>query len=59
MGKLLTNKTSKKAVNSSNSSNPSTVKIELYKPISDFAWKDAPRAEIHQNSIKAYKKFAF
>lgn len=37
----------------------STKKDELYKPIADFSWKDASPAEIHQNSIDAYKKYAF
>lgn len=31
----------------------------LYKPLDDFKWKDASQVEIHQNSIEAYKKYAF
>ncbi len=33
--------------------------IPLYKPISDFDWKDATKSEIKKTAIRAYKKFAF
>ena len=33
---------------------------DLYKPLSEFKWKDASQSEVHQNSIKYYKKkYAF
>ena len=34
-------------------------KDELYKPLSEFAWKDASREEIDKSTIAAYKKYAF
>jgi hypothetical protein len=59
MGKLL-NKTGKSKTSlTKNTNNPKTTETDLYKPIEKFAWKDASRAEIHKNSIQAYRKFAF
>lgn len=37
----------------------SEVKIELYKPLSDFEWKDATKSERKKIAIEAYKEFAF
>lgn len=37
----------------------SEIKIELYKPLSDFEWKDATKSERKKIAIKAYKEFAF
>jgi|GEM_PF-1524674 len=31
----------------------------LYKPLEAFAWEDASDAEIRENSIAAYRKYAF
>jgi len=59
MGKLLTKKPAIKKAEAIGSTSSTAKKEELYKPISDFSWKDASRAEIHQNSINAYKKYAF
>jgi hypothetical protein len=33
--------------------------LELYKPISDFDWKDATKTERKKTAIDAYKEFAF
>jgi hypothetical protein len=33
--------------------------ITLYKPISDFDWKDATKSERKKTAIDAYKEFAF
>lgn len=59
MGKLLTGKDSKGTITTKDTNAPITAKNKMYKPISDFAWKDATVAEIHKNSIRAYSKFAF
>lgn len=60
MGKFLPKRTGKAASkNASNSSAEVNKDLGLYKPIDAFKWKDAPPAEIHQNSIDAYKKYAF
>jgi hypothetical protein len=39
--------------------NSAETKIELYKPLSDFEWKDATKSERKKIAIKAYKEFAF
>jgi hypothetical protein len=36
-----------------------TQEIPLYKPISEFDWKDATKSEIKKTAIRAYKKLAF
>jgi hypothetical protein len=33
--------------------------IKLYKPISEFDWKDATKSERKKTAIDAYKEFAF
>jgi hypothetical protein len=45
--------------NPEHSSFVQTQDIPLYKPISDFDWKDATKSEIKKIAIRAYKKFAF
>ncbi len=57
MGKLIKKADKSSVVTVTKSS--AKKKDELYKPLSDFSWKDASPAEIHQNSIRAYKKYAF
>lgn len=60
MGKFLPKRTGKAtSKNTSHSSAEVNKDLGLYKPIDAFKWKDAPQAEIHQNSIDAYKKYAF
>lgn len=62
MGILLNkfNKVSKdKSSNIKSEIASSEVKIELYKPLSDFEWKDATKSERKKIAIEAYKEFAF
>ncbi|MEN9442540.1 MAG: hypothetical protein RLZ33_2617 [Bacteroidota bacterium] len=59
MGKFSINKSSKSTSESNENTSKNVSKTDLYKPISEFKWKDASQAEIHQNSIKVYKKYAF
>jgi hypothetical protein len=35
------------------------VAIELYKPLTEFGWKDATKRERKEIAIEAYKDFAF
>ncbi len=61
MGKLLINK---RLIKSDKEVKSEKISLDngnsLYKPLSDFKWKDASQAELHQNSIKSYtKKYAF
>ncbi|GEM_PF-4640072 len=61
MGKLLINK---RLIKSDKEVKSKKISIDndngLYKPLSDFKWKDASQTELHQNSIKAYtKNYAF
>lgn len=59
MGKLLTKKLDTKKISEEIVTTPKNNKIELYKPIENFAWKDASRNEINKNSIRAYRDLAF
>ncbi len=57
MGKLFIKSAS---IKSNKDIKPLLTNDDLYKPLSEFKWKDASQSEVHQNSIKYYKKkYAF
>lgn len=63
MGFIIKNIVSEKSAIKSTSIKLSSTRdgshVSLYKPISEFEWKDADKRERKDTAIEAYKKLAF